>query len=115
MTYSTAYMADETGATPRQLSTWVDKGWLSSPAPGTGRSREWSRDDLFRAKLIMRFMEAGFTLERAARLMRVLAERDSLARRDDARIRIGPNMWVVVKGLHESAPQDDVQVTGGVL
>lgn len=115
MTYSTAYMAGKTGATPRQLFTWADKGWLSSQSPGTGRSREWSRDDLFRASLIVRFMNAGFTVDRAARLMKILADRDSLVRRDDARVRIGPNMWVVIKGLHESTPQDDVQVTGGVL
>lgn len=115
MTYSTGYVSDHTGATPRQLSTWVSKGWLSSPAPGTGKSREWSREDLYRATIMMRFIEVGIQAERAAKLMRVIADRPNVTRYDDARLRVGPNLWIVIRDLKNGLPMSDIAVSGGVL
>lgn len=97
MTYSTQYMADATGATPRQLAVWADKGWLSSPAPGTGHSREWTQFDLDLVTLIMRLRHAGIELEMAYKCsMAVLAAK----RRDNGvRIKLRDGIWLVLKGM----------------
>lgn len=95
--YSTGQMTERTGATGRQLGTWASKGWLTSPAPGTGHGREWSEADLQTATLMMRFIRAGFSVDRAWAFTRVIQERDTT--KEGARIRIGEDMWVIVKGL----------------
>lgn len=97
MKYSTAQVADKSGATPRQLQTWADKGWLHSKSPGSGYVRKWSESDMQRAVLLMRLLKAGFNLNAAYRLMTVMRNRENP--RKDAQIRVGADMWLLVKGL----------------
>jgi DNA-binding transcriptional MerR regulator len=97
MMYSTGQMTDRTGATARQLTTWADRGWLQSKTQGTGHSRMWCESDLQRATLMMRFITAGFSLDKAYKFMTVIRNREDP--RTPVRIRIGTDMWVIVKGL----------------
>lgn len=98
MTYSTKYMVDHTGATARQLTKWVEKGWLDGGgvSTGTGHSREWTQRDLDTARLMMRFMRSGFRLEGAYKLAKAIVGKQIA---DGVRIRIGENMWVIVKEI----------------
>lgn len=97
MKYSTGQVSDKSGATARQLQTWADKGWLLSKAEGSGKPRTWCESDLQRAILLMRFLKAGFTLEKSYKLMTMLRNREDP--RKEARIRVGDDLWVIVKGM----------------
>jgi hypothetical protein len=95
--YSTQYVTEKTGATGRQLDHWAGKGWLTSPAPGTGRSRQWTQFDLDLVTIIMRLRSAGIELEMAYKCsMAVMAAK----RRDNGvRIKLRDGIWLVMKGM----------------
>lgn len=95
--YSTGKMTDATGATGRQLATWASKGWLSSTAPGTGRTRMWSQSDMDTASMIMRFVKVGFTVDKAAQFTRIINRRQDNSR--GVRIKLEDQMWLIVKGI----------------
>lgn len=97
--YSTRQMTERTGATGRQLGSWSDKGWLSGQAdkPGTGHHRVWSEDDLQTVTLMMRFIRAGFSPGKSWKFTSVIKKRDTT--KEGVRIRIGEDMWIIVRGL----------------
>jgi hypothetical protein len=91
-------MVDHTGATARQLTKWVEKGWLDGGGvnAGTGHPRAWTQRDFDTARLMVRFMRSGFVLERAHRLAKAIVGKQIA---DGVRIRIEENMWVIVKEI----------------
>lgn len=98
--YSTKYVVDQTGATARQLNHWSDKGWLSGQddKPGTGHHRAWSTDDLKKARLMMRFLRAGFKVEKAAVIARSIVKTNTEGK-PGVTVHLADDMWLKVKGL----------------
>lgn len=96
--YPTAYIVEQTGATRRQLHTWAQKGWLPSVPPGTGHARMWSQSDYDKVRLIMRFLNAGFNVNRAHTLTVAILKGGPVYSKG-VRVRIGDSMWVVVKEI----------------
>jgi DNA-binding transcriptional MerR regulator len=63
-----------TGATYRQIDWWCRAGYLSAKGQGSGTVRRWTARDWRMAYLIVRFLDAGFTLG-AAHDLAVRSER----------------------------------------
>lgn len=63
--YSTQWMMNHTGVTMRQLTSWSSKGWLTTPSPGTGHSREWSSRDFQMTIIMLKLIEVGFMANKA--------------------------------------------------
>lgn len=64
------------GLTPRQLHYWATKGWLrpTTASPGTGNRRHWPAPEKDIARLMVRLLGAGLTIDVAAAAARVVVE-----------------------------------------
>jgi DNA-binding transcriptional MerR regulator len=58
------------GLTYRQLDFWCRKGYLSTAAPGSGRRRTWTDDELAIAARMVKLIGCGFTVAKAAEIAR---------------------------------------------
>jgi len=95
-TVSTQKVADITGATIRQLNHWVAMQYVApARVPGYGGMIEWSSKDIEIVTSMVRLISAGFTVQRAAKLARLMT--DNPTDKDGHRIKIGQNLTLVVK------------------
>lgn len=101
-----AEMVKHSGATYRQIDNWTTKGHLLSPdaARGSGSARHWSLVERDIARLMVRLTKtAGFTLDAAAYLARMLATTGS------EEISLGQGMSLTVM-----PPEDGYAASRGV-
>jgi DNA-binding transcriptional MerR regulator len=93
MTVQTSRVAEQIpGITYRQLDYWTRRGFLEadSATPGSGRYRSYSQIEVLVATLMVRLIEAGFTVEAAHSIARdIAAGRPAM---------LGPGIEVVVRG-----------------
>lgn len=68
-----AALARTVPASERQLDYWARSGYLrpDNPDPGSGRSRQWSAEELAVAQRMARLVSAGFVPAAAAEYARL--------------------------------------------
>lgn len=75
---TTVEVAERIGATYRQVDHWCRNSWLRVAAVGSGRSRQWSTQDVFVAWVLARLLEVNGT-KFVKDVSRFLYEEEALA------------------------------------
>jgi len=96
-TYTTGQIIAHSGASPRQIRHWANRGWLSEELPGSGHGRTWTERDYKLSAFMMRLVTAGFTPEKAHPIAALVVDAKDVQK--GVRIRIGKEMWIIVKGI----------------
>lgn len=97
MSLTTQKVADNTGASTRQLNYWsrmqyVRPKVISGSGPSTGLL--WDEKESEIARLMVKLIQVGFTAQRSAKLARLIVENPTP--QSGHRISLGHNMKLVV-------------------
>lgn len=90
-------IANETGATVRQIHLWHKQGYLNPvDIEGPSVRRTWPEAEITVAKLMARLTRIGFAPSRAARIAR-LCVKPSVADKEYVKINLGNGVRVIVE------------------